>query len=156
MTLFHFVIEKIHSYKIRPSKTGYVEVMLNTFFYCCIWQFKSGDVLFVFDVLVKFSFSQPEYQQVEVCLQQVAKCDVKIKTIKQYLKSKLMDYDDDDDVLLLCCCIFYSGGTTVLTRQFVASILACSFLCLFPERTHDRASKLNSINFTHFFKLLPQ
>ncbi|KAK7090158.1 uncharacterized protein [Littorina saxatilis] len=48
------------------------------------------------------------------------------------------------------------GGSTVLSRQFITSILACSFLCLFPERLRDRASKLNVINFTNFFKLLPQ
>ncbi|KAK7480564.1 hypothetical protein BaRGS_00028140, partial [Batillaria attramentaria] len=48
------------------------------------------------------------------------------------------------------------GSTTVLSRQFIASILACSFLCLFPERVRDRTSKLNVVNFTNFFKHLPQ
>lgn len=61
---------------------------------------------------------------------------------------------------LLSACLHYSkqqmGGVTVLSRQFIASILACSFLCLFPERARDRASKLNVVNFTNFFKHLPQ
>ena len=51
---------------------------------------------------------------------------------------------------------FCAVGSTVLSRQFIASILACSFLCLFPERFRDRTSKLNIINFTNFFKHLPQ
>ncbi|XP_076454325.1 uncharacterized protein LOC143289235 isoform X2 [Babylonia areolata] len=56
----------------------------------------------------------------------------------------------------LCFSQQQRGGSTVLSRQLIASILACSFLCLFPERVRDRASKLNVVNFTTFFKQLPQ
>ncbi|GFO00486.1 poly(ADP-ribose) glycohydrolase [Plakobranchus ocellatus] len=47
------------------------------------------------------------------------------------------------------------GGTTELSRQFVSSVVACLFLCLFPERKRDKASRLNVVNFTKFFKHLP-
>ncbi|XP_041350865.1 uncharacterized protein LOC121369852 [Gigantopelta aegis] len=46
------------------------------------------------------------------------------------------------------------GGSTVLTRTFVARILACAFLCVFPERTKDYTTYLNRINFTAFFRNL--
>ncbi|XP_064639529.1 uncharacterized protein LOC135495054 [Lineus longissimus] len=42
-----------------------------------------------------------------------------------------------------------------LKRDFVASILACAFLCLFPRRPKDIASRLNDINFNNFFHYLP-
>ena len=48
-----------------------------------------------------------------------------------------------------------SGGDTELSRQFVCSVVACFFLCIFPERARDGKSRLNGINFTTFFKHLP-
>ncbi|XP_067669039.1 serine-rich adhesin for platelets-like [Haliotis asinina] len=46
-------------------------------------------------------------------------------------------------------------STSVLSKRCAAAILACSFLCLFPERERSRWAKLNVINFTNFFKHLP-
>ncbi|XP_071086187.1 serine-rich adhesin for platelets-like [Haliotis cracherodii] len=46
-------------------------------------------------------------------------------------------------------------GSSILSKRCVAAILACSFLCLFPERERSRWTKLNVINFTNFFKQLP-
>ncbi|XP_059168557.1 uncharacterized protein LOC131950431 isoform X2 [Physella acuta] len=40
-----------------------------------------------------------------------------------------------------------------LSRQFVCSVIACFFLSLFPERIRE-SSKMNIVNFTHFFKHL--
>ncbi|RUS74881.1 hypothetical protein EGW08_017369, partial [Elysia chlorotica] len=48
-----------------------------------------------------------------------------------------------------------AGEETKLSRQFVCSVVACCFLCLFPERKRWNRSKLNTFNFTTFFKHLP-
>ncbi|KAL5004025.1 hypothetical protein ScPMuIL_017481 [Solemya velum] len=50
------------------------------------------------------------------------------------------------------------SGSIVLRRRAVASILACSFLCLFPERGKTWKTKnetLNEISFSRFFRNLP-
>ncbi|CAG5121265.1 unnamed protein product, partial [Candidula unifasciata] len=46
------------------------------------------------------------------------------------------------------------GGSVKLSRLFVCSVVACYFLCLFPE-TKRESSTMNIINFTAFFKHLP-
>ncbi|KAH9512360.1 hypothetical protein Btru_039314 [Bulinus truncatus] len=47
-----------------------------------------------------------------------------------------------------------NNGSTVLSRQFVCSVVACFFLCLFPERKRETKSNLNIVNFTTFFQHL--
>ncbi|CAL1545341.1 unnamed protein product [Lymnaea stagnalis] len=47
-----------------------------------------------------------------------------------------------------------NGGSTALSRQFVCSVVACFFLCLFPERVRETTSDMNIVNFTTFFKHL--
>ncbi|KAK6195964.1 hypothetical protein SNE40_001280 [Patella caerulea] len=49
-------------------------------------------------------------------------------------------------------CSQQNESTTVLARSFIASILACGFLCLYQPR--HRSGKLNEINFTSFLKNL--
>lgn len=51
-----------------------------------------------------------------------------------------------------------SGREFVLSRQFVGSILASAFLCLFEGRrtTQYTNTNLNSINFSRFFYHLPR
>lgn len=45
-------------------------------------------------------------------------------------------------------------GTTEISRRLCCCIIACSFLCLFPEDNRGRGTKLNIINFTDYFRHL--
>ncbi|GAB1600502.1 uncharacterized protein LOC115214898 isoform X1 [Argonauta hians] len=42
-----------------------------------------------------------------------------------------------------------------VSRNLMSAIIACAFLCLFPERKKEKTSRLNSINFSNFFHYLP-
>ncbi|KAK6961926.1 poly(ADP-ribose) glycohydrolase, partial [Biomphalaria glabrata] len=47
-----------------------------------------------------------------------------------------------------------NSGSTAVSRQFVCSIVAGFFLCLFPERKRETSPTFNIINFTTFFRHL--
>ncbi|KAL3847294.1 hypothetical protein ACJMK2_018213 [Sinanodonta woodiana] len=52
------------------------------------------------------------------------------------------------------CSIQQQEKSIVLNRQQIASILACGFLCLFPDKDRGRGQKLDTVNFTQFLTLL--
>ncbi len=50
----------------------------------------------------------------------------------------------------------YSAESVSVSRELVASIVACGFLCLFPGRSADRNSNFSPINFDNYFCHLSQ